>query len=917
MAVSRHDIEYVMRVRDQATKSLAAIELRLGKIDRAMKHMGDTTEKSARRGTNAIRALTAALSGLAAIRFGKEVVTFGAEFEREMALVGTLSREAAASLDPLSEGVRRLAIESGQDLASLAKAEFDVVSATGDVVHSMEMLQVATELAVAGGTDVATAIKGLGRVMNAYGLELTDAREISDALFQGMAFGQVTIEELTTAIGTVAPQAEKAGVSMQELMAAMGGATKVLEARIAATSLRMFFAKIESATDEQRQLAREMGEEVGVMNFEFSRAGIEADGLAVFLQKLAKVTRESTGRMRDLGFDIRSLQGANVLMADSARLATQAMEYQSVAAGKTRENYELLLDTTGVKIEKVNAMWKEAKLVLFEEFLGPIETGLDATNTQLEEFRGTVRRVADMLKFMGAVWNVAYASLRTGILGATALFFEFAAGVESLLDRFGLIEEDARGMMAAFAEETWDAVDESVEDAQYAYDDLADATERAFGPKRVEDVRDLGAEIEEATEGIDEFGRKGREAAEEVEEGFHRTTEAVKGLAAFIAETNKVLFELDASQIEKDMAKAHEQFVAALKALDIGDESLVAILTGANPEDLGLAEEQMEDLRILTRSFHERLAAFRERVARERLKEQKEEDDALREERIDFMSDIVRLAADAEFDLTQFDRDATQRRVEEVKRRYAELEVEAKEYGLSAIDIARAREAEITLILLNAAQERAANRDKAQRDAVRDAKRGYDFSDGFVARLGELEDGLNRAGAMGAQAADIIVDGFGTGVADSFFEAIEGAESFGDAMQAVAASVLKDLGHMMIRALAMRAILAGFGYVGIEAGALATPTQIPTLGSGGVVSRPTLALIGESGPEAVVPLDRAGAIGGGGQVVMHTTYEIHALDSRSVADMLVSHGDVVGNIVKSKMANDRGMRHSVKDAARR
>ena len=37
--------------------------------------------------------------------------------------------------------------------------------------------------------------------------------------------------------------------------------------------------------------------------------------------------------------------------------------------------------------------------------------------------------------------------------------------------------------------------------------------------------------------------------------------------------------------------------------------------------------------------------------------------------------------------------------------------------------------------------------------------------------------------------------------------------------------------------------------------------EIPELADGGIVSRPTLALIGEAGPEAVIPLDRAGSMG--------------------------------------------------------
>lgn len=39
--------------------------------------------------------------------------------------------------------------------------------------------------------------------------------------------------------------------------------------------------------------------------------------------------------------------------------------------------------------------------------------------------------------------------------------------------------------------------------------------------------------------------------------------------------------------------------------------------------------------------------------------------------------------------------------------------------------------------------------------------------------------------------------------------------------------------------------------------------DIPILGDGGIVTGPTLAMIGEAGPEAVIPLDRGGLMGGG------------------------------------------------------
>jgi hypothetical protein len=46
---------------------------------------------------------------------------------------------------------------------------------------------------------------------------------------------------------------------------------------------------------------------------------------------------------------------------------------------------------------------------------------------------------------------------------------------------------------------------------------------------------------------------------------------------------------------------------------------------------------------------------------------------------------------------------------------------------------------------------------------------------------------------------------------------------------------------------------------------------IPKMASGGIVTGPTLALIGEAGPEAVVPLSQMGNMGNGGGVTINVT----------------------------------------------
>jgi hypothetical protein len=57
--------------------------------------------------------------------------------------------------------------------------------------------------------------------------------------------------------------------------------------------------------------------------------------------------------------------------------------------------------------------------------------------------------------------------------------------------------------------------------------------------------------------------------------------------------------------------------------------------------------------------------------------------------------------------------------------------------------------------------------------------------------------------------------------------------------------------------------------------------KIPALADGGIVTGPTLALIGEAGPEAVIPLDRAGGMAGN-----NITINVQGADPNAVVDAL-------------------------------
>lgn len=70
------------------------------------------------------------------------------------------------------------------------------------------------------------------------------------------------------------------------------------------------------------------------------------------------------------------------------------------------------------------------------------------------------------------------------------------------------------------------------------------------------------------------------------------------------------------------------------------------------------------------------------------------------------------------------------------------------------------------------------------------------------------------------------------------------------------------VGHLKIPSFNVNTHIPGVGKIGFSGVDIGSHLQIPALASGGVVTRPTVALIGESGPEAIVPLSGAGAGGG-------------------------------------------------------
>lgn len=134
----------------------------------------------------------------------------------------------------------------------------------------------------------------------------------------------------------------------------------------------------------------------------------------------------------------------------------------------------------------------------------------------------------------------------------------------------------------------------------------------------------------------------------------------------------------------------------------------------------------------------------------------------------------------------------------------------------------------------------------------------------------DLEQGLVEAQALANAMFDeaiSAVDTFGSSGIDALADIIVGFESLkdiGDIVANVFRGLVKDLIVASSKAAILTAITGGVGAVGGGKGFgsfFKSFLGLTPFASGGIVTGPTPALVGEAGPEAIIPLDKLGSFG--------------------------------------------------------
>jgi TP901 family phage tail tape measure protein len=167
------------------------------------------------------------------------------------------------------------------------KALYQIVSAGFDGAEAMQVLEISAKAAVAGVTSTAIAADTLTTIINAYGLDASEATTISDQLFKTVELGKTTLAEIGASFSQVASIAAAYGVNVNEALAATAAMTKQgAPTAQAMTSIKAAIVSVTEKLGENIFKTHSFGE---ALNIARQKAEESGDGIQTYFGRLEAV----------------------------------------------------------------------------------------------------------------------------------------------------------------------------------------------------------------------------------------------------------------------------------------------------------------------------------------------------------------------------------------------------------------------------------------------------------------------------------------------------------------------------------------------------------------------------------------------------------------------------------------------------
>lgn len=293
-------------------------------------------------------AIGAGTAGAVAIAgFGAASVKMAADFEQGMAEVKSLLPDLSdQAFGKVKSDVLDLSKEIGVATNQAVPALYQAISAGVPADNAISFMTVASKAAIAGASDMETAIDGITTAVNAWKMPMSEAGHVADVMFQGVKLGKFTMEELSASMFQAAPLAATLGVGFEDVIGGVTTLTKFgTPASVAMTQVRASMVALATPNATMIELLKRSGYESG-------EALLKHKGLAGALGVLREASAGNNAELGKAFGSVEALQAALGLTGDNAAMAAADLDAMRNSTGAADAAFNVMTDTAAFKTQK-------------------------------------------------------------------------------------------------------------------------------------------------------------------------------------------------------------------------------------------------------------------------------------------------------------------------------------------------------------------------------------------------------------------------------------------------------------------------------------------------------------------------------------------------------------------------------------
>jgi len=341
-------------------------------------------------------------------------------WEDGMAKINTTAQLPKEELDALSSKIKKLGVNAGADLAKVPDAYEKIISQTGNVALSTDILAISLQGAKAGYADVDLVAGAVGQSLSAIGKGKESATEVMDVLFAAKRVGAGEFADFAANIPQLINAGQGVGVTFREVAGAFAYMTgKGNSASSSTMLLQNAFSQL-GRVDFQDALKTD-----GIEIFKDGKMRGLSDIMTDFGAKMAGMNDdEKTAWLDKIGLkDMQAKQAFMALSGETNKLK-EAMDATANATGETAA----ALDKVNTPGNKIKEIWSN----ITGTGLGLGAVINSVLNPILDVLLGTFKGIFWIVGSVGAAWSWWTGKIQEGspvIWGLTALITGLGAAI--------------------------------------------------------------------------------------------------------------------------------------------------------------------------------------------------------------------------------------------------------------------------------------------------------------------------------------------------------------------------------------------------------------------------------------------------------------------------------------------------------